>query len=153
MHATRNAALSFSADLRAALREEAARELARRDFLEYLRYIDPAYDTESAHIRFLIDLLERIEKGSPEKAIITLMPRSGKSALLCKFAAFYLGRNRNKSLLLLSASQNLAVRNSRWIRNQIVESGRYPWDVTIDETSSSVLSWRTSTGNEVRAFS
>lgn len=143
----------LNCDVRAALKDEARREIARRDFKEYCAFVDPAYDTESAHIRFLIDLLERIERGEPEKAIITLMPRSGKSALLCKFAAFWLGRNTNKSLLLLSASQNLAVRNSRWIRNQIVESGRYPWDVTIDETSSSVLSWRTNTGNEVRAFS
>lgn len=129
-------------------------ELARRSFLHYCRLIDPKYDTNAKHIRFLADLLERIERREleQEKLILTVAPRTGKSRLLSRYASWLLGRNEDKSLLLLSASQTLSVRNSRWIRDDVL-SERYPWKVTISEDSSSILNWRTSTGNEVRAFS
>jgi predicted phage terminase large subunit-like protein len=150
--ATNAAALRMNNDIAHALRQEAEREMARRSLLDYCRLVDRKYDTEATHIRFLADLLERVERGESEKVIITIMPRSGKSKLLSRFSSWWLGRNEGKSLLLLSASQSLSVRNSRWIRNDVM-SEAYPWDVSIDETSSSILSWRTSTGNEVRAFS
>jgi len=112
--------------------EQVNNELAHRSFLHYLRLIDPKYDTEAAHIRFLADLLERIERGEleQEKLILTVMPRSGKSKLLSRYASWLLGRNEGKSLLLLSASQTLSVRNSRWIRDDVL-SERYPWKVSI----------------------
>ena len=132
----------------------ALQELARRDLLSYCRLIDPKYDVTLKHIVFLADLLSRIESGvfGKEKCIVTIMPRAGKSKLLSRFSSWWLGRNEGKSLLLLSASQSLSVRNSRWIRDDVM-SPLYPWKVSIDEDASSILSWRTSTGNEVRAFS
>jgi len=132
----------------------ASAELARRDLLTFCKRIDPKYDVTLKHVVFLADLLSRIESGEfgKEKCIVTIMPRAGKSKLLSRFSSWWLGRNEGKSLLLLSASQSLSVRNSRWIRDDVM-SPRYPWKVSIDEDASSILSWRTSTGNEVRAFS
>jgi hypothetical protein len=143
---------TLTTDLAQALRHETGREMGRRNLLDYCRLVDPKYDTEAKHIVFLANVLERVERGELEKVIVTVMRRSGKSKLLSRFSSWWLGRNEGQSLLLLSASQNLSIRNSRWIRNDVT-SRAYPWDVSIDETSSSILSWRTSTENEVRAFS
>jgi predicted phage terminase large subunit-like protein len=144
--------MATNVQLAAAIKDEAAREMARRSFADYLSYIDPKYDTMSPHICYLSNLLTRVECGEVEKLIITIAPRTGKSRLLSRFSSYWLGRNEGQSLLLLSASQSLSIRNSRWIRNDVL-SERYPWDVSIDDQASSILAWRTSTENEVRAFS
>ena len=128
-------------------------ELAKRDLIAYCRRIDDKYDTETPLVQFLAThVLNRVESGELEKVIVTVCPRSGKSKLLSRFSSWWLGRHPGQSLLLLSASQSLAIRNSRWIRDDVT-SDKYPWSVTIDDDASSILAWRTSTGSEVRTFS
>lgn len=128
-----------------------AAEIARRDLLCYCRRVDDKYQTPK-HIEYIAGLLDKVERGETLKLGLVAPPRFGKSRIVTRFASWWLHKEPNRHLLLVSASQTLSIRNSKWIRAD-VQSPEYPWPVTISEDTSSVLNWSTSAGSSVRALS
>ncbi len=140
-----------------ARRELAARELARRRLLDFATYVLPWY-LPAAHHRLVAEALERVmryvETGGREgigRLLIFLPPRHGKTQLASKiFPAWALGRNPDLRVILVSYGADLAVENSRAVRD-LIRDERYQavfgalsaaeTPVQLSEESRSAQSW------------
>lgn len=132
----------------AAIREAASEELARRRLLPFATRVRQDFETPR-HIEYIADNLERVECGEIKRLAISCPPGHGKSTLLDAFAAWCLGRDGRRRLLCISATENLAKRNSRDAQ-EMVESPYWPFDVRIK--TDSVLDWTLNSGGGVRAI-
>jgi len=133
------------------LDELARRKYVRRcqaDFLRFCLHMMPDYKV-GAHHRQLSDLLMSMEKGEQDRIAVSIPPRHGKSQLVSIFfPAWYLGKNPNKQVLLVSHTGELAVDFGRKIRN-LVDSDAYREifpDVGLSADSKSAGRWNTSKG-------
>lgn len=134
---------------RAGLAEIASQEIARRRLYDFvLRYgLAPA-----RHTAHLCGLLERIERGELARVIVTAPPGHGKSTLVNLWAARLTAVTPQRNLLLLSASENLAIRNSRTVRGAI-QSEKWPFpSVRLSTDATATTAWETAAGTSVRAF-
>lgn len=115
----------------AARAELAKRELARRHLLDFSRYVAPWYSA-AAHQRVVAEYLEQVEtfirtggKSGIGRLLIFEPPRHGKTEQASKhFPAWVLGRNPDKRVILASYGADLAVANSRAVR-EIVMGERF----------------------------
>jgi hypothetical protein len=114
------------------------RALARRKFLEFIKYTSPWFKV-SWHHEMIADALERIENGELKRLMIFLPPRHSKSEMVSvNFPPWVLGRDKNKSIIEASYSDGLAAEFGRQARN-IVDSKQYRniFDTTLAEDSQS----------------
>lgn len=131
------------------LAAEARAELARRKLIDFAQAVLPWYEAPR-HIRYLAELLERVERGDIKRLAISAPPGHGKSTLLQAFLAWFLGRDPRRRILALSASEALARRNSRATRG-IVQADEWPWPQTT-LVGESLEEWYTAQGGGVRAI-
>ncbi|EMM77045.1 terminase large subunit domain-containing protein [Leptospira santarosai] len=90
----------------------------------FARFIDPKFE-DPLHIKSIIHLLEKMEKGEIQRSIINMPPRRGKSQICTRiFPAWFIGKHPNKNVILLSYSDKKAARFGRWVRD-CVESPRF----------------------------
>jgi hypothetical protein len=72
------------------------------------------------HHRILANLLMGIERGDKDRVCVNIPPRHGKSQLVSIFyPAWFLGRNPNKKVMMVSHTTDLAVDFGRKVRNLI----------------------------------
>ena len=137
--------------------ELAARELARRRLLDFATYTLPWYQP-AAHHRLVAEALERVlryvETGGREgvgRLLIFMPPRHGKTQLASRiFPAWALGRNPDMRVILASYGADLAVENSRAVRD-LIRDDRYQavfgalsavdTPVQVSDESRSAQSW------------
>jgi len=106
-------------------REALASELLRRRagrarLLDFTTYTFPGY-RPATHLVRLADALEAVERGDIQRLLVTMPPRHGKSELVSvRFPAWYLGRNPDRRVILVSYAADLAHRFSRAGRNLIL---------------------------------
>lgn len=113
--------------------------LAQIDFLEYCARVIPVFDVTAAHVVFLCALLERVAQRKLRRLAITAPPGHGKSTLTQAWTSWLLSAFPGSRVLMLSASEALARRNSRIVRGQVL-SEEYPWrSTTLD--SEAVTEW------------
>jgi predicted phage terminase large subunit-like protein len=103
---------------RAALRKAAREELARRDLVAFTQHVMPGYDM-APHAKLVLDVLARVESGEVKRLVLSQPPQTGKSTALQLLAAFALGRDPSRRVVTASYGEELAVRNSRVIRELI----------------------------------
>lgn len=108
--------------------DEVDQELARRDFFEFVKYLDPHY-IEGWWNRDLCQRLqtfyEDFKAGKNPQLLIAAPPQHGKSMIVSKFfPAWLFGKNPNLRLANASYAANLAEQNSRDTQ-RIMESERY----------------------------
>ena len=110
--------LSIVEELEARQRAEAA----HKDLIEFCKLMQPDY-TVGKHHRILADLLMEIEKGKEyyhvgeevsetgkDRICVNIPPRHGKSQLVSiYFPAWFLGRNPDKKVMMVSHTTDLAV--------------------------------------------
>jgi predicted phage terminase large subunit-like protein len=116
-----------SASPQAALAERAKRELARRRFLPFCRYMDKRYPHEARHIQYLAEKLEQVYEfiaSDGQRGIGRLMifmpPRYWKSNTASqKFPAWVLGKNPDIRVMLASYGAELAGEHSGKVRDMI----------------------------------
>lgn len=107
----------------------------------WARHVDKSYE-HPAHIVKLCETLERVERGEVRRLIVTMPPRHGKSVTATRrFAAWYLGRNPDKRVIIAAHTASLAETFSRSARNELAEHGDAVFGVKISEDSSSVQHW------------
>lgn len=107
------------------------RKLARSNFLEFCKYVDPQFETPK-HIRFVASKLQEValyiaSRGTKGigRLMILMPPRHGKSELASRnFPAWLLGLAPDSRVLLTSYGADLAVKNNRSLRD-LVMSQRY----------------------------
>lgn len=83
-----------------AIASAASQELARRNLIDFAKRVSPGFK-DPAHIRYLADLLERVESGGVKRLGISAPPGHGKSTLLQAFVAWILGRDPKRRVLAL----------------------------------------------------
>ncbi len=127
-----------------AIAAAAQAELARRSLLDFARHMYPPFQAPE-HLRYLADILERVERGELRRVIASLHPASGKSTLLQFFAAWFLGRDPKRKIIATSAAERLVVRNSRAVRDCFAEPA-WPFDAKLDASATAQTQWETSEG-------
>jgi len=99
-----------------------------------------------AHHRHLSKLLMQVERGEKDRVTVSVAPRHGKSRLTSVYyAAWYLGRNPTKQVMLVSHTTDLAVDFGRTVRN-IINSPEYSAifpNVSLAQDSKSAGRWNT----------
>jgi predicted phage terminase large subunit-like protein len=138
------------------LEELEARKIAkarRDDLIEFCRHMDPSYKVGKHHRR-LANLLMSMERGDEDRIGVSIPPRHGKSMLVSiLFPAWYLGRNPEKYVMLVSHTADLATDFGRKIRN-IVDSDLYKEvfpSVKLAVDSKSAGRWNTNAGGSFYA--
>jgi len=128
-------------------------ELAFNDLIEFCRRMQSDYIVGKHH-RILSDMLMAIERGDKDRICVNIPPRHGKSQLVSiYFPAWFLGRNPNKKVMMVSHTTDLAVDFGRKVRN-LISTDEYRSifpTVSLAADSKSAGRWNTSMGGEYYA--
>ena len=122
----------------------------RDDLIAFCQHMQKDYKVGKHH-RKLADLLEAIESGRKDRICVSVPPRHGKSQLVSiYYAAWYLGRNPNHKVMLVSHTTDLAVDFGRKVRNLIASDDFREIFSTVDIASDnkSAGRWNTNQGGE-----
>ena len=123
------------------------------DLIVFCKHMQPDYIVGKHH-RMLADMLMAIERGEKDRICVNIPPRHGKSQLVSiMFPAWFLGRNPDKKVMMVSHTTDLAVDFGRKVRNLInTEQYReiFP-TVALAQYSKSAGRWNTSVGGEYYA--
>ena len=126
---------------------------AHKDLIAFCKHMQSDY-TVGKHHRMLADMLMDIEQGNKDRICVNIPPRHGKSQLVSiMFPAWYLGRNPNKKVMMVSHTTDLAVDFGRKVRNMIATDDYraiFP-TVSLAIDSKSAGRWNTSVGGEYYA--
>ena len=128
-------------------------KFAYTDLIEFCKLMQPDYIVGKHH-RILADMLMAIEHGDKDRICVNIPPRHGKSQLVSiYFPAWFLGRNPNKKVMMVSHTTDLAVDFGRKVRNLIAlddYKSVFP-TVRLASDSKSAGRWNTSVGGEYYA--
>jgi predicted phage terminase large subunit-like protein len=128
-------------------------KLAYDDLIEFCRRMQPDYIVGKHHRR-LANMLMAIEAGDKDRICVNIPPRHGKSQLVSIFfPAWFLGRNPNKKVMMVSHTTDLAVDFGRKVRN-LISTDEYKTifpTVKLAIDSKSAGRWNTNTGGEYYA--
>ena len=128
-------------------------ELAFNDLIEFCKRMQPDYIVGKHH-RILSKMLMDIEQGNKDRICVNIPPRHGKSQLVSiYFPAWFLGRNPNKKVMMVSHTTDLAVDFGRKVRNLIATDeykSIFP-TVALSADSKSAGRWNTNVGGEYYA--
>jgi len=123
------------------------------DLIEFCKLMMPEFIVGKHH-RILADLLMGIERGDKDRICVNIPPRHGKSQLVSIFfPAWFLGRNPDKKVMMVSHTTDLAVDFGRKVRNLIaLDDYRsiFP-TVKLAQDSKSAGRWNTNVGGEYYA--
>ena len=132
------------------LEEEDTLQKTRDDLIEFCKKMQPDYKV-GRHHRILADQLMALENGSKDRVCVNIPPRHGKSQLVSIFyPAWFLGRNPNKKVMMVSHTTDLAVDFGRKVRNLIATESYneiFP-EVALAVDSKSAGRWNTNFGGE-----
>ena len=132
------------------LEEEDTLQKTRDDLIEFCKKMQPDYKV-GRHHRILADQLMALESGSKDRVCVNIPPRHGKSQLVSIFyPAWFLGRNPNKKVMMVSHTTDLAVDFGRKVRNLIASTEYteiFP-EVSLAIDSKSAGRWNTNFGGE-----
>ena len=128
-------------------------KLAYDDLIEFCKAMMPDFIVGKHH-RILADMLMGIERGDKDRVCVNIPPRHGKSQLVSIFyPAWYLGRNPDKKVMMVSHTTDLAVDFGRKVRNIIASEAYrsiFP-TVKLSSDSKSAGRWSTNVGGEYYA--
>jgi len=141
-------------------------EAAHKDLIDFCCLMQPDYKVGKHH-RILANLLMEIERGKKydkrgdevedsgkDRICVNIPPRHGKSQLVSiYFPAWFLGRNPDKKVMMVSHTTDLAVDFGRKVRNLIstpAYQSVFP-NVQLAIDSKSAGRWNTNQGGEYYA--
>lgn len=130
-----------------------ANNAAYSDLIAFCKRMQPDYIVGSHH-RILANMLMAIERGDKDRICVNIPPRHGKSQLVSTyFPAWFLGRNPNKKVMMVSHTTDLAVDFGRKVRNLVLsDEFREIFPATAIATDSkSAGRWNTNAGGEYYA--
>ena len=138
----------FKLELRLAQIE--AQERARNNFLDFVRYVWPAFIC-GPHHRIMAEKFERLINNDLDRVIINIAPRHGKSELTSYlFLAWLMGCRPDSKIIQATHTGELAMRFGRKVRN-LMDSDVYKEifpEVTLAADSKAAGRWETSKGGE-----
>ena len=123
------------------------------DLIEFCKRMQSDYIVGKHH-RMLGNMLMEIEAGNKDRICVNIPPRHGKSQLVSIFfPAWFLGRNPNKKVMMVSHTTDLAVAFGRKVRN-LISTDEYRAifpTVKLAVDSKSAGRWNTNSGGEYYA--
>lgn len=127
------------------IRKELQKELARREFYEFCKYMDPSFFTPGKpHLKQIADAFQGVYEGRIKKLAVSLPPRAGKSYITSLFCAWVLGKEPLGSIMRNSYAAKLAEKFSKDIRDGLITNPKFleifP-DVKISKSSAAVDGW------------
>lgn len=126
---------------------------AYMDLIEFCKRMQPDY-LVGKHHKILATMLMGIERGDKDRICVNIPPRHGKSQLVSiYFPAWFLGRNPDKKVMMVSHTTDLAVDFGRKVRN-LISSDAYRAifpTVRLAQDSKSAGRWNTNSGGEYYA--
>ena len=132
------------------LERRKAQTAAQDDLIEFCRRMQPDYKV-GRHHRILADQLMAIESNTKDRICVNMPPRHGKSQLVSLYyPAWFLGRNPDKKVMMVSHTTDLAVTFGRKVRN-IIDSSDFKEifpAVGLAADSKSAGRWNTNFGGE-----
>ena len=128
-------------------------QAAYDDLIAFCKRMQPDYKVGKHH-KILANMLMAIERGDKDRICVNIPPRHGKSQLVSIFfPAWFLGRNPNKKVMMVSHTTDLAVDFGRKVRNLISTDDFkeiFP-TVSLAIDSKSAGRWNTNFGGEYYA--
>ena len=132
--------------------ELAARTLARRRLLPFIKRFKPKYDAGWVHediCRRLEQFMKDVENGKEPRLLLMMPVRHGKSEIASRhFAPFVLGHHPDWEIIAASGAQSLAMSFSRYIRDLVRDPAYqsvFP-SMKLDPNSQSVENWSSTSG-------
>lgn len=130
----------------------AARTLAQRDLLEFIKMFKPKYSAGWVHediCRRLRRFVQEVEEGKEPRLLLMMPVRHGKSEIASRhFAPWVLGKHPDWEIIAASGAQSLAMSFSRYIR-ELVRDPAYQYvfpHTKLDPSSQSAENWNTTYG-------
>ena len=116
-------------------------------FPDYLHAVDPDWQWDVPHLRYIQKYLEQVTTGDIDRLMIFLPPRHGKSEMTTvRYAAWWLEQDPAQRGIIGSYNQTLANKFSRKVRKIAGKRG-----VPIDYSRRAVDDWETLPGGGLRA--
>ncbi len=116
--------------------------LAKTDYEYYLEYTHRGIYRHARHTKLICDKLEQVEEGKIKRLMIFLPPRHSKSMSVSEtFPSFFIGKNLNRRVILVSYGDSLARKFGRANRNKLEEYGNEVFGINLSEDNSSVTNW------------
>ena len=132
------------------LEERQSVERIRDDLIAFCCHMQADYKVGNHHRR-LAHLLQDIEARRKDRICVSVPPRHGKSQMVSiYYAAWYLGKNPDHKIMLVSHTTDLAVDFGRKVRN-LINTPEYQEifpDTQLAKDSKSAGRWNTSLGGE-----
>ena len=137
--------------------EQQRLEACRTDLIEFCKTMQPDYKVGKHH-RALADMLMSLELGvngkeeqGKDRICVNMPPRHGKSQLISLyFPAWFLGRNPDKKILMVSHTTDLAETFGRKVRN-LLNTDEYTTifpGTKLASDNKAARRWNTSVGGE-----
>lgn len=134
------------------MQELAARTLARRKLLQFIKRFKPKYMAGWVHediCRRLEKFMKDVEDGKEPRLLLMMPVRHGKSEIASRhFVPFVLGHHPDWEIIAASGAQSLALSFSRYIRDLVRDPSYqavFP-KLKLDAQSQSVENWNTTQG-------
>ena len=106
-------------DLLNSLEEAKKKEAARDNFIDFVKYIWPAF-IEGRHHKIMADAFERIARGDLKRLIVNMPPRHTKSEFASYLLpAWFLGQYPEKKIIQTAHTAELSVGFGRKVRNLV----------------------------------
>ena len=134
---------------RSLLLELLGRKKAAESLAAYIDYLQTGFKP-ARHHRLLIDKLEAVERGEIKRLMVFMPPGSAKSTYgSVLFPSWYLGRNKDKSVIAASHTSELAERFGRRVRNYVGSTEfRAVFGFGLAEDSQAAGRWETAERGE-----
>lgn len=132
--------------------ELAARILARRNLIQFVRRFRPKYTAGWVHediARRLVRFMEAVERGEEPRLLMMMPPRAGKSELGSRnFVPFVLGHHPDWEIIAASHTNSLTLSFSRYIRDLLRDLSYHALfpNTRLDPSSQSVENWNLTGG-------
>ena len=85
----------------------------------------------AAHLEHILDYLRRVAAGELSRLLVFSPPRHGKSELLKRYVAWYLGRHPDKTVIVASYNDALAEDFGRAVRRLLNSHGKELFGVPV----------------------
>ena len=139
-----------------ARQELAARELARRRLLPYTLRFNSGYLAGWLHkliCKELEEFSKAVAEGKSPRLILQVPPRHGKTQLASiELPSWHLGHYPEHEIICASHTASLAERNSRAVRNRLMDPDYHRlFSTRLARDSKSVSQWNTTAGGGLKA--
>lgn len=116
--------------------------LARNDYSFYLEYVHGGHYRHAKHTLLMCEKLAAVERGELKRLMIFMPPRHSKSQTCSEsFPSWFLARNPDRRVMLISYGDELAKSFGRKNRQKLAEFGESIFGVTVAHGSASVNHW------------